>query len=67
MTIPCKDCITLPMCIGKYKTEPNSYSAVYDLTLKCSLLNEYLINLKTSRSNLVTFDPAIQFYSKENI
>ena len=35
-TCPCKDCITLPMCIGD--TDPN----LMPLVMKCSLLFGYL-------------------------
>ena len=72
--IPCKDCITLPICQLKFHNNINnldrSYSA-YDLCMKCSLITDYInnedINPKNSMILLSMLDPIVEFYSDKGV
>lgn len=43
MTIPCKDCITLAMCKGRFNNDPkHPYTSSRLLISKCIILSNYL-------------------------
>lgn len=46
--IPCKDCLCLAICRSKYNEKD---STLFQLTDKCSLLNNYLFNNDESKTN----------------
>jgi hypothetical protein len=47
--VPCKDCVTLPICVSVYMEELFYFSILPKLISKCSLLNDYLWPSKTHR------------------
>jgi hypothetical protein len=49
-TIPCKECITLPICLSKRNQSLGVYNDIYHYITRCSLLKDYLTD-KNSFTN----------------
>lgn len=62
--IPCKDCITLAICMAQYRSTPErKYRAVHLLTIKCSILKDYLDNNRGKVNPIGSHSlPAIDFF-----
>lgn len=72
--IPCKDCITFPLCNAHFTRQSNTFNhkhrSAYELCMKCSILRDHLIRHHGNGDEItdphIMLSSVISFYINEN-
>ena len=66
MEIPCKDCITLGACKGKYLFDAEcGFLSISSARNNCSLLNEYYLEWKTYHERITKIKTILDFFNAD--
>lgn len=63
MTLPCKECIVLPICNTQYKRKADQpYTSALDLSFKCSIMTNYVKEHPRKEGDTM-FEPIMKFFA----